>query len=92
MIRIALCSAFVAFAAVACGTSQLPAGAQCSQSADCDTDLSCLDLAQFTGSACSVIGKTCSKVCANDTGCASLGSNFKCFAGCGSAMTCGATL
>jgi hypothetical protein len=92
MIRIALCSAFVAFAAVACGTSQLPAGAQCMQSSDCDTDLSCLDLAQFSGSACSVVGKTCSKVCADDTGCASLGSNFKCFAGCGSAMSCGATL
>jgi hypothetical protein len=76
----------------ACGTSQLPAGAQCSQSADCDSELSCLDLAQFSGTTCSVVGKTCSKVCADDTGCASLGSNFKCFAGCGSAMTCGATL
>ncbi len=75
----------------ACGTSQLPAGAQCTATADCDTDLSCLDLAQFSGSACSVIGKTCSKVCTDDGGCASLGSSFKCFAGCGSAMTCGAT-
>ena len=90
MLRIALCSAFVAF--VACGTSQLPPGAQCSASSDCDTGLSCLDLSQFTGSACSVIGKTCSKVCADDSDCALVGTNFKCFAGCGSAMTCGATL
>ncbi|HET9990368.1 MAG TPA: hypothetical protein VFQ65_17675 [Kofleriaceae bacterium] len=87
MIRIAILSALAA-----CGTSSLPAGAQCSQTSECDANLMCLDLAQFSGSACSVIGKTCTKVCADDPGCTSLGSNFKCFAGCGSAMTCGATL
>lgn len=87
MIRIALVTALAA-----CGTSSLPAGAQCSQTSDCDTDLMCLDLAQFTGSACSVVGKTCTKVCTGDPACTSLGSNFKCFAGCGSDMTCGATL
>ena len=87
MIRIALLTALAA-----CGTSSLPAGAQCSQTSECDTDLMCLDLAQFTGSACSVVGKTCTKVCTGDPGCTSLGSNFKCFAGCGSDMTCGATL
>jgi hypothetical protein len=87
MIRIVLLAALAA-----CSTSSLPAGAQCSQTSECDTDLMCLDLAQFTGSACSVIGKTCSKVCADDTGCTSLGSGYKCFAGCGSDKTCGATL
>jgi hypothetical protein len=93
MIRIMLVSAFAAVAALAaCGTSSLPAGAQCSQSSECDSNLSCLDLAQFSGSVCSVVGKTCSKVCGGDTDCASLGSNFKCFAGCASDMTCGATL
>jgi hypothetical protein len=72
-------------------SSSLPAGAVCQQTTDCDAALQCLDLAQFTGSACSVIGKTCSLACTADTSCASLGSNFKCFAGCGSAMTCGET-
>jgi len=79
------------FALVACGTSSLPAGAECHDTSECDPDLSCLDLAQFAGSACTVVGKACSKTCTGDAGCASLGTGFKCFAGCGSAMTCGAT-
>jgi hypothetical protein len=75
----------------ACGTSAAPAGAVCQQSSDCETDLMCLEIGQFSGSACTVVGKTCSKTCAADTDCASLGSNFHCFAGCGSDKTCGAT-
>lgn len=76
---------------VGCGTSASPAGAVCSQSSECDANLMCLDLAQFSGSACTVVGKTCSKTCSTDPDCASLGSNFRCFAGCGSDKTCGAT-
>ena len=75
----------------ACGTSPLPAGAVCKQTSDCETDLSCLDVAQFSGSACTVVGKACSKTCSTDPDCASLGSSFRCFAGCGSDKTCGAT-
>jgi hypothetical protein len=76
---------------VGCGTSALPAGAVCKQTGDCDTDLMCLDVGQFSGSACTVVGKTCSKTCAADSDCASLGSSFHCFAGCGSDKICGAT-
>lgn len=75
----------------ACGTSSLPAGAQCAQTSECESGLMCLDLAQFTGTTCTVVGKACSLVCQDDTGCASLGSSFKCFAGCGTDKTCGAT-
>ena len=75
----------------ACGTSPLPAGAVCKQTGDCDSNLMCLDVAQFSGSACTVVGKACSVVCTTDTECAPLGSSFHCFAGCGSDKFCGAT-
>lgn len=78
-------------ALASCGTSSLPAGAECHATSECDTGLDCLDLAQFAGSACTVIAKTCSKTCTGDPGCADLGAGYKCFAGCGSAMTCGPT-
>lgn len=73
---------------VACGTSPLPPGAVCKQSSDCESGLGCLDVAQFNGSMCTVVGKSCSKTCTGDPDCAGLGSNFKCFAGCGADMTC----
>lgn len=75
----------------ACGTSPLPAGAVCKQTGDCEADLTCLDVGQFSGSACTVVGKTCSKTCSTNADCAALGSSFMCFAGCGSDMVCGAT-
>jgi hypothetical protein len=78
-------------ALAACGTTPLPAGAVCKQTADCATGLSCLDVAQFTGTTCSVVGKSCSIVCTNDAGCATLGANFKCFMGCGADKFCAAT-
>ncbi len=70
-------------------TTKLPAGAECTESSACESGLSCLDVAQVTGTSCTVVGMACSMVCAGDGDCASLGSNFKCFAGCGSDMTCG---
>jgi hypothetical protein len=72
----------------ACGTNPLPAGAVCKQSNDCEAGLSCLELAQFTGPTCTVVGETCTVTCQHDTDCATLGTNFKCFATCGSDMTC----
>jgi hypothetical protein len=73
------------------GTDSLPAGAACTagQGTPCESGLTCLDLALFSGSACTVVGASCSLVCTGNADCASLGSNFMCFAGCGSAMTCG---
>ena len=76
----------------ACGTDPLPAGASCKVNADCKTGLDCLDVAQFNGSACTVVGHACSITCTTTADCASLGSNFMCFGGCGSAMFCGKTL
>jgi hypothetical protein len=74
-----------------CGTTALPAGAVCKQTADCEADLMCLDIAQINGTTCTVVGKACSVVCLDDMGCAMLGPKFKCFAGCGTDKFCGAT-
>jgi len=80
----------LAFAAlVACSSSPLPAGAECSASSDCDKGLMCLGVAQFTGSACTTVGKTCSTTCTDDPSCAPLGSAFKCFATCTTDKVCG---
>lgn len=78
----------IALFAAACGTNPLPAGAVCKQASDCESGLGCLDVAQFSGSACTVVGKACSKTCTTAADCASLGSNFQCFAGCGADKTC----
>jgi hypothetical protein len=77
----------------ACGTdpAPLPAGAVCKQTSDCKTGLMCLDVAQFNGSACTVVDQACSTTCTGDGDCAPLGTKFKCFAGCGSAKFCGET-
>jgi hypothetical protein len=74
----------------ACGTSAKPAGAVCSDSSECEAAESCLEFGQFSGSACTVVGKVCSKSCQTTADCADLGSSFMCFASCGSAMVCGA--
>jgi hypothetical protein len=71
-----------------CADSPLPAGAVCKATADCDTDLMCLDVAQFSGTACTVVGKSCSKTCTDDPSCASLGANFRCFATCTADKAC----
>jgi hypothetical protein len=79
-------------ALAACTSSSLPAGAECSGSSatDCDDGLSCLAFGEFVGSACNVVGDMCSKTCGSNGDCATLGTNFMCFASCGSAMICGA--
>ncbi len=70
-------------------------GSPCATDGDCASG-ACLDLAVFSGGdgglTCRSAGKACSKTCAADSDCTSLGANFKCFQGCGSTMTCGATL
>jgi hypothetical protein len=83
---------FLIVSLVACGTSSLPAGAQCQQASECDTGLDCLELAQFNGTTCTVVGKACTTTCLDDSGCAALGSDFRCFQGCGTTKTCGKTL
>ena len=80
--------AFALFLLAACGTTPLPAGAVCKATLDCEAELSCLDLGQFNGTACTVIGKSCTKTCTDDAGCASLGTNFKCFATCSTDKVC----
>jgi len=85
---LAMKAAILLLVLVACATSPLPPGAVCKQTADCESDLMCLDVAQFSGATCTVVGKSCSKVCTGDGDCASLGANFKCFAGCGADKTC----
>jgi hypothetical protein len=83
-------SVLVITLAAACGSSG-SAGNTCTVTADCDADLQCLDVAQFTGTMCMNVGKACSIVCTDDTSCASLGDGYKCFQGCGAFKTCGAT-
>ncbi len=77
-----------------CGTSSsdLPAGAVCDETADCDTGLMCLDFAQVTSTSCMTIGKLCSTPCVNDASCAPLGADFKCFATCTAEKVCGQVL
>ena len=80
----------VVVALAACSSSStLPATAVCKASSDYDKGLSCLDFAQFTGSACMNVGKQCTITCTDDPSCASLGSDFKCFATCTTDKVCG---
>jgi hypothetical protein len=79
----------IALVTAACSTGPLPAGAVCDQAADCESTLSCLDIAQINGTTCTVVGKTCSITCSVDGDCATLGTNFRCFAGCGVDKVCG---
>ena len=81
--------AMVMFVVAACGTDSLPAGAVCKQTSECESGLMCLDVAQFSGTSCTVVSKACSITCTDDSGCASLGSSFRCFAGCGAEKFCG---
>jgi hypothetical protein len=78
-----------AFVLAACGTDLLPAGAVCDATDECETSLMCLDVGQVSSSGCTVVGKACSIVCTDDSSCSTLGSNFRCFAGCGSEKICG---
>ena len=78
-------------ATAACGTTLLPAGAVCDQTADCEAGLDCLDVAQINGSTCTVVGKACTTTCLTTPDCTELGAGFMCFAGCGADRTCGAT-
>ena len=73
-----------------CG-GKLPAGGSCSASTDCDTGLSCLALGQFSGAACTVVGKMCSISCTTDADCATLGATYKCFGQCDGGKMCGPT-
>lgn len=75
----------------ACGTSAKPAGAVCSQMSECESSLDCLDLGQFAGSACTVVGKVCTHTCQVKSDCTDLGANFDCFAACSGSSVCGAT-
>jgi hypothetical protein len=75
---------------VGCGTNPTPAGGVCTKTSDCDSNLTCLDVAQVSGPNCTVIGQACSITCTTDDSvCASLGSNFMCFTGCGADKFCG---
>jgi hypothetical protein len=90
MLARALAVALVALAA--CGTSTKPAGAVCSQMTECESSLDCLELGQFSGSACTAAGKVCTHSCQQRGDCTDLGSNFDCFATCSGGSICGATL
>lgn len=83
----------IAATVVACAAAtDKPASAACTSNSECSTG-ACLDLAVFNSDGgCTTQGKACSKTCATDTDCATLGAKFKCFAGCGATKTCGETL
>ena len=72
----------------ACGTTALPPGGVCKQTSECESGLMCLDVAQFSGQTCNVVGKSCTITCAGDGDCSMFGAKFKCFAGCGADKTC----
>src|SRR5260370_24734066 len=58
------------------------AGTVCSPDSECGAGLSCLGLGTFTDAGCTTLAQSCSKRCALDSDCASLGSNFKCLVAC----------
>jgi hypothetical protein len=77
--------------AVACTSSKLTPGAQCSTSDQCETGQSCLQIGEVLGPQCEVLASVCTITCGSDSDCSTLGSSFLCFESCGSAMVCGAT-
>lgn len=83
--------ALVILTLVACGTDELPAGAVCSATSECESGLECLDVAQINAGTCTVVGKACTHTCLTSPDCGDLGLGFMCFAGCGADRTCGAT-
>lgn len=72
-----------------CGSSERSAGAACEASAECAPSLECVPLATWQGGLCAEPASVCSKKCTDDSGCADLGSGFKCFAICDGTSTCG---
>jgi hypothetical protein len=76
---------------VACTSSKLPPGAQCSTSDQCETGQSCLEIGEVLGAQCEVLANVCTISCGSNSDCTTLGSSFMCFESCGSAMVCGAT-
>ncbi len=80
----------VAALLAACGSDPpLPVGGVCTETDECADDLTCLEIGQISGSACTVVGKACTITCTDDAGCAMFGANFKCFATCGAERICG---
>lgn len=79
-------------ASVACASStNKAAGTVCTNDSECASG-ACLGLSVFSDAGCEVVGKSCSQACKQDSDCASLGTNFKCFDSCnGGTSTCGAT-
>ena len=77
--------------AVACTSSKLTPGSQCSTSDQCETGQSCLEIGEVLGPQCEVLASVCTINCGSDSDCSTLGSSFLCFESCGSAMVCGAT-
>lgn len=73
-------------------SSQGAASTACTSNSDCNSGLSCIGLATYNDAGCTESGKACSKTCTSDSDCASLGTGFKCVAGCpGSPMFCAGT-
>ena len=83
---------FAVLSVLACtsASTSKPASATCSSDSECSSG-ACLDLAVFNDGGCSSAGKACSKSCLNDADCAALGAKYKCFGGCGTTKSCGAT-
>jgi hypothetical protein len=76
----------------ACGSTALrSAGTLCSSDPECGAGLSCLGLGTFTDAGCTTLAKSCSKPCAQNSDCTSLGSRFMCLVACDGTRACGAT-
>lgn len=88
---VAVIGAIAGCSSTTSATSNKPASAACTADTECASG-ACLDLGVFASDGgCSAAGKACSKTCASDVDCMTLGAGFKCFAGCGTAKICGAT-
>jgi hypothetical protein len=77
---------------LACSSPPLrSAGTLCTSDSDCGAGLSCLAPGVFTDAGCTTLAESCSKPCAIDSDCVSLGTHFMCLIACDGTRACGAT-
>ena len=91
ILRLPVASVVASFVAIAGCNPNLPPSAVCDSTDECESGLECLPVAEHDGATCTEVGKACSTSCDSDADCTALGETFKCFDGCNSDRSCGAT-
>lgn len=74
---------------LACGCTHKGPSEVCEGDGECEGELSCLPIANENGTMCEVVSDVCTQECTDDTDCADLGEDFRCFAQCNGSSVCG---